>query len=381
MAVWSEPKLSNVLRSFGRIDAEFFRPESLDAYSKVTASHHEPLGRLVASGFRVVYENTKILSQDQIANTSARFLQATNIAKDGLSIDLESVGYVTEKDWIRYPKGRIKSGEILIEVKGQAKKVTVVPDDFPGRTLVSGSLFKIAAIPERINPWYLFLFLTSRYGELLRDRLKTNTLIGFVSKPQLYSIPVLVPDLELEKELSTTARESFRLMARGHDLYIEAQQLLESELGLDALIFKKPVGYTAQFSEVSSSLRADPEYFNPVAAALIERITGFDHVRLGASFSVGNGFPWQSKRFLDDNSGEPVVRIRNIRPSHIDIDDLTSIEPNYAERVGFSKARKGDLVVGMDGLKYFFTSILEGDCYVNQRVARFSPESACQSFP
>ena len=117
------------------------------------------------------------------------------------------------------------------------------------------------------------------------------------------------------------------------------------------------------------------EYFDPVSASIVARITEFDHITLGSSFAISNGFPWHSKKFLSDNSGEPVVRIRNIKPTYIDVDELTSIDRNYARKVDFSKANKGEVVVGMDGLKYFYASVLEGDCYINQRVAHLKPLS------
>lgn len=140
-------------------------------------------------------------------------------------------------------------------------------------------------------------------------------------------------------------------------------------MGSNLRIMDDAFEYTARFSELELSRRADPEYFDPVAASIVARITELEHIKLGSSFIVENGFPWNSKKFLNNNSGEPVVRIRNIRPTHIDIDELTSIESAYAVKVGFHKASKGDIVVGMDGIKYFYASILEGDCYINQRVA------------
>ena len=74
------------------------------------------------------------------------------------------------------------------------------------------------------------------------------------------------------------------------------------------------------------------------------------------------------------------MRIRNIRPSHIDIDELTSIVPEYAQKVSFPKANRGDVVVGMDGIKYFYASILEDKCYVNQRVAHLTWRPGCKDF-
>jgi type I restriction enzyme S subunit len=370
MAVWSIVSASSVQSSFGRFDAEFYRPENIDAYNKITSQKHELLGRLAKDGYRVVYENTKILPDEHRTSQSARFLQATNISADGLSIDSKNIGYVSESDWIRYPKGRIQPGELLIEVKGQAEKVAIVPYDFPERTLVSGSLFKLNIESSKINPWYVFSYFSTRYGKLLRDRLKTNTLIGFVSKPQLYRIPIFIPESFADQEsIASLSEKAFSLSIESEKTFNQAQQLLKSELGLDNLRFDKPVGYTAQFSELELSRRADPEYFNPVAASIISKITEFEHIKLGSSFAVNNGFPWRSEKFLSDNSGEPVVRIRNIRPTHIDVEELTSIDSDYAQKVGFPRANKGEIVVGMDGIKYFYASVLEGDCYVNQRVA------------
>jgi type I restriction enzyme S subunit len=172
MAVWSTTYLSSIKNSFGRFDAEFYKPENLIAFEKVTSKKHAQLKALTLDGYRVVYENTKILPPGKVTNKSVLFLQATNIAPNGLSIDKSSIGFVSEADWVRYPKGRIKPGELLIEVKGQAEKVTVVPETFPTNTLVSGSLFKLTIDSEKISPWYVFSYFSTQQGKLLRDRLK-----------------------------------------------------------------------------------------------------------------------------------------------------------------------------------------------------------------
>ena len=120
-------------------------------------------------------------------------------------------------------------------------------------------------------------------------------------------------------------------------------------------------------------MRTDAEYFNPSTQEIVGQIKALQHATVHESFNVQGGFPWSSARFLPDNSGEPVVRIRNIKPTHIVPADLTSIDQTYANSVGVLKAKKGDVVIGMDGIKYFYASILEGECFVNQRVCHLSP--------
>lgn len=75
------------------------------------------------------------------------------------------------------------------------------------------------------------------------------------------------------------------------NLYYAAQQLLDTELGLDKLSFQKPVGYTAQFSELEQSRRSDAEYHNPMAEQIGKRITTLPHTTVRDSFNVGGGFP------------------------------------------------------------------------------------------
>lgn len=51
------------------------------------------------------------------------------------------------------------------------------------------------------------------------------------------------------------------------------------------------------------------------------------------------------------------------------MDELDKLDPNYANAQGQGKALYGDLVVGMDGLKWFLAGLVTGPCYINQRVA------------
>jgi type I restriction enzyme, S subunit len=137
MAQISKIRFSQLSEYFGRIDAEFYKPVSLFADKIIKGQNYRNLGSLVSDGYRVVYESKKILKLEQVdLENDARFLQATNISADGLWINVEDIGYVSGKDWQRYSKGRIKIGEVLIEVKGQAEKVTIVRNTFQNELLL-----------------------------------------------------------------------------------------------------------------------------------------------------------------------------------------------------------------------------------------------------
>lgn len=277
------PQISTIQYSqlseyFGRIDAEFYKPVSLNADQIIKNQKHQKLGHLVSDGYRVVYESTKILSPEQIdLENDTRFLQATNISSDGLWIEVENIGFVSVRDWDRYPKGRIQHGEVLIEVKGQAEKVTIVQDYMPERTLVTGSVFKLSLKKNTISHEYLFAFFSSHYGKVLRDRTKVNTLIAYVSKPELYRIPIPIPNNEEHTYITNLIKESFNKQKLSKDLYSQATQLLDDALGLKSIEFKKEKSYTASFSEVVSNNRADAEFFDTKFDPYLKAISQYEN--------------------------------------------------------------------------------------------------------
>src|SRR5262249_44378467 len=155
-----------------------------------------------------------------------------------------ALGWVSREDWARYPQGRIRRGELLIEVKGLASKVAIVPDDFPEETLVTGTLFKLSPKTKIVETHYLLAYLLSKYGRGFRERCLTNTLIGFVSKEDLYAIPVPVPSKSNQKRISKLARSAIDDYREYERKIGEAESLVEEALGLGNLDVSPNLSYS-----------------------------------------------------------------------------------------------------------------------------------------
>jgi len=238
--------------------------------------------------------------------------------------------------------------------------------------------YLIRLVPDtaRLLPEYLTIYLNTRFGiGQIKRRAMRSINQANVSGSEVRKILIPLPELPVQQEIANLVIAAFLKQREGLAKYAEAKQLLATHLRLDKLTFRKPVSYIARVSDLASARRADAEYYNPTAREIVARITALQHTTIRDSFTVSGGFPWSSSKFLPDNSGESVVRIRNIKPSHIIPDELTSISPSYANSVGITKAKKGDVVVGMDGIKYFYASVLEGECFVNQRVCHLAPRT------
>lgn len=365
MAKWSLTELSSVT-IFDRIDGEYYLPEYIanqDTLSKIETV-------ILPQGFFISDGNHLSISKHFSESGQIPYFRGQDVndffLENAKPIKIPKIVYETPM----MRRSHFQSGDVLLSIVGTIGSLSLVPDTIGNAT---GSC-KIAILRSKgdCSPFVLAAYLMSKYGQL---QIKRNTRgavqMGLILK-DLSRIRVPEFSDSQQTEIETLVKNSLRANRQSKTCYDQAQYLLKSKLGINKLNLQKPVGYTAQFSELEQSRRLDAEYFDPVASLIVERISTFDHIKLGTICKVRNGFPWNSKKFREDNSGEPVVRIRNIRPSHIDVENLSSIIPRYAQNIGFPKAKKGDVVVGMDGIKYFYASMLEGDCYVNQRVAHLT---------
>lgn len=192
-----------------RLDAEFYSPDALQAINRIrSVGEVSTLGDEITEGYRVVYHGT-----DSVANLpdsmKLGFLSPTQISNEG-EINFDSVDELPIYYKDQYPKGLAKSGELLIEVKGNVSKVTVVPSEFPQNLMISGSLYK-ATLSDKVDSHYALAFLKSKHGQLLKNRLTSNTIINYIGKDDLYSIPLLLVSSYAQKYIGDKVRQAERL--------------------------------------------------------------------------------------------------------------------------------------------------------------------------
>lgn len=241
-----------------RIDSEYFKKQFLKFFKNVP--NIRPLGSLVKEGYRVVYENTQIIDKDEaLERNFPIFLQATDLETPFIKTD--NLFYVDNEQWERYPKGRISKGEILIEVKGKIDKVAIVPDDFPERTLVTGSLFKLT-VNKNISKHVLLTYLICKFGVAFKDRYKTNLLISFVSKPDLYRIPVPSFSNVFENKIDNIFKTILNSQKESKAKYSKAEKLLLITVGLNDFEPSKETISIKSFKEsFCTTKRLDAEYY------------------------------------------------------------------------------------------------------------------------
>ena len=199
-----------------RLDPEFYSPTALETVRRIKArGAWMRLGAAMQEGYRVVYHGVDTI--DGLAKSqTAAFLAPTDVDSNG-GFELSQSLRVPQSYITDYPKGVAQPGELLIEVKGNVQKLALVPSVIDEAFLVSGSFFK-ALLLQRIDSGYVFSFLLGKYGRILKERLCSNSIIDYIARADLESIPF--PDLDARAQhfLGDKVRQAERLRERARTL-------------------------------------------------------------------------------------------------------------------------------------------------------------------
>ena len=164
------------------------------------------------------------------------------------------------------------------------------------------------------DPYFLTAYFQTKWGRDQVWRHSRRTEQVNLNCREVERVLVPNPATAYQEAIGTFVRDAFTAADRSVVLYQEAQQLLESELGLDKLIFRKPVVYTAQLSDLEISRRSDAEFYNPELRFLwaklskkfyLRRLPEFVKVTKFANPDYGNnGFPIVTQKHLRNISPE-----------------------------------------------------------------------------
>jgi type I restriction enzyme S subunit len=331
-----------------RIDSEYFKKQFLKFFQDVP--NLRPLGSLAKDGYRVVYENTKIIDKvEAVERDFPIFLQATDLETP--FIKTNNLFYVDNEQWERYPKGRITKGEILIEVKGKIDKVAIVPDDFPEKTLVTGSLFKLT-VNEKISKNVLLTYLISKFGVAFKDRYKTNLLISFVSKPDLYRIPVPSFSKNFQNLIDNLFAIILKSQKDSKELYGKAELQLLKSVGLDTF---EPSQDSVNIKNFKASFgitkRLDAEYYQKKYEQIIEKIVAQKHDSLCRIVDISKSIEPGSNHYSDEE-GLPFYRVADYNKFGLGKPDKELTNSFFADNkdlIEKLKPKKGTILFSKDG--------------------------------
>ena len=294
-----------------RFDSEFFQKEYIDLdklieeglpISKIAQTVDLQSNGAFAQIFKTLNDNNpKIIPYIRSGNVGDFFLNTT---------DLELISLKAHDS---LAKTHTRTGDVLMARKGKIGGATIIfneDQDFNS----NDNVVNIRITDNRFIPEYFVAFWNSYYGLKQVERFATGNVQPWLSMKQLRQLKTVLIEANLQQEIKDIILRAYDNKKISEKKYKQAQHLLESELGLDKLKFKKPVGYTARFSDLEQSRRIDPEHFYPAFQNLVANLPY--HVEL-APLGTQLTFCQRGKQPAYSQHGLPVVNSKHVQPNKV----------------------------------------------------------------
>ena len=216
----------------------------------------------------VQYGTSKYLNEDKLGYPILRLNEFENyfIKEPEKFCDLITEGVFRNLE--------LKEGDILIcRTNGNPKlvgKSAIVMEDKP--YAYASYLFRVRTKSEKINSATLLTYLHSSYGraEIEKNMMISNQTNFSPARFRLIRIPMF--DGELQREITLSTQDAYKLSNNAIKFYQQAEDLLLEELGISDFEIPQDLTYVVSFSEFENANRIDSDYFQPKYELLISKI-------------------------------------------------------------------------------------------------------------
>lgn len=347
MAVWSHISKSNLVGAI-RLDAEFWQPAFLAKENAIRAGNYTGLGALVSTFKKGIFY---ILAREYAAQ-GIPFYRSSNV---GSVLHKENglVFITPEKHKSEY-KTALETGDLMM-VKTGRSGASVVLDK---QCNVSQDVIAVKVHRDRVNPYYLALYLNTSFGSSEMNRWFQGQVQPHLSLDDARRILVALLPEDVQEKCEAQVKESARLRTESTNAYQQAHELLESELGLGKLAFQKPVGYVAQFSDLEASRRSDAQHYQPRFNQLIDHIAALPSKRV-RDIRILNRRGLQP--IYLKNGDVDVVNSQHLGPKHIDYDGLEKTSAKSFASTPEAHIQKDDLLIYTTGAYIGRTNVYLSD--------------------
>jgi len=336
-----------------RFDAEYFQPKYLETEQLITNIDHAELRNVISvltdyhanGSYETLRGNVELKSEPDYAH----MIRTVDIERDDFENDII---YISEHAYNFLKKTKVYGGEIIVNKIGNAGKVYLIPP-IEEKTSLGMNQFMIR-VNDKINNYYLFCYLSGKYGQNQLSQRITGAVPLSIDKESTRSVLVPLFSINLQEKVADSISLHFEKAKNSKQLYKECQTLLLSELCLINWKPKHQLTFIKNYSDTKQAERIDAEYFQPKYEDIVKSIKSYtggwdtlgNLVALKKCVEVGSG------EYLDE--GIPFVRVSNLSPFEITEEKYIS-EKLYAE-IKQHQPKKGEILFSKDatpGIAYY----------------------------
>lgn len=356
MAVWSEVTLSKL--QYSRLDGEFYSPKYIkedEVWSRFSAKHNiEKLGRLISVPVR-----TGSTPKNRFVgkNDNAIHFVKTNTLREG-RIDYPNCDFLPER--VLRKSDFIPNEAVLVTIIGATPEIVgrtaIVRDSDPER--VTNQNVAVIQTNNKLDAYYLTAYFQTKYGrdQLWRHSRRTEQVNLNCREVERVLVPFI--ELQEQRQIGELVRKSFSTLDLSKSLYVQAQELLEKELGLDMLVFPATLYSESSFVSVINGHRLDAQHYQNKFNILIDHLHKFPIQKIRKIRTV-NRRGLQPKYI--ENGDFSVVNSQHITSTHLAYDNFERTSEAEYLRAKAGHILKDDVLIYTTGAYIGQTNLYDSE--------------------
>ena len=322
-----------------RFDSGYYKPEYLEVEDKL--------------------ENTKFVTllKNVVKKSSKIFDPSKNITDYFYYIEIDGINLVDGN----FSFAKLKNHEAPLRARKKLEYGdTLISTVRPNRNAVSLFLEKsnnyvcstgfCVIKSEKINPYFLFIFLKTKYSVYQLIRNTSAAMYPAVSEDDILNIKIIDPPKQFQLHIEDLVKKAFSKKNLADQKYKQAKQLLEKELGINKLKLKEEKTFETKFSEVEKSMSFSSEYYKPKFTENLNLIKSLPHKKMKLEDIIKTIKYGTSEKLDYTDKGTAFLRVTDIDSfNNINVDEVKRI-PNYElPKVKNAIVKKDDILISRTG--------------------------------
>ena len=197
--------------------------------SEINYHNPEKLSKYIIDIFRGLQITPAEIEELEDENGDYEIVRISDIEDGIISNNLKKLKILNNK----YDRYLIKDKDIIISSKGTRIKIAVA--NISNRKIIAnGNLIVLRVDTEKINPYYLSMYLMSKEGTIILNRIQTGRAIISINPSKLSEITISTIPMERQEELSKKYEciQQQLIFAKKHleDLTRKKEELFDNEI-------------------------------------------------------------------------------------------------------------------------------------------------------
>lgn len=295
-----------------RIDGEYFNKKYIKAERLIKRKKHIRFSTIidVLTDFHSNGSYEAISKEFELLDTPnyAYMVRTTDLETENY---INNVKYVTEKCYNFLAKSKVYGGELIINKIGTPGRTFLMPQlNKPtslGMNLFMIRLKKTSCFRES----FLYVFLNTEIGKNIIYRKINGTVPLTIDKESIKSLPIPLMSCEIQQKVEENIKSSQEKLSESKRIYLVAENLLLSELGLkDWQPNKDSVNIKQLKESFEVSGRLDAEYYQTKYDELFSRLSKFECSTINNIATIKKSVEPGSDAYQE--CGIPFIRVSDV---------------------------------------------------------------------